>query len=154
MSNNNAQRMRKNNISDKLTWAMGRVGLLLVGVVVLVGLPTYGLHALYQTVDIPALEWITTALTLAMVPVFVIGFWFGKTEVRGFLGGVDTALDKLATAVDMRDSSKVRTHHALKADTVHPPAGAFNVYLPQPQAQVLPPITHRSAISTSDVVDL
>jgi hypothetical protein len=54
-----------------------------------------------------ASHWTRTALlavvTLAPFVValaFGAGFWFGKTEVRGFLGGFDRALDGLSRAVD------------------------------------------------------
>jgi len=86
---------------------------------------------------------------------FLLGMQYGKTEARGFLGGIDTALGKLAAAIDLRDNTRARaaaTRQALAAQK--PQAAQFNVYLPDPAQLAGPiPITHRQ-IAGSDVVDL
>ena len=44
-----------------------------------------------------------TVLATLLIPVAaLIGFWFGKVEVRGFLAGVDKKLDRL-TVHEFRD---------------------------------------------------
>jgi len=46
-------------------------------------------------------------LPLSCVGLFFLGFWMGKTEVRGFLGGVDASLDKLTATINARDSAAI-----------------------------------------------
>ena len=58
---------------------------------------------------IAALRWAVAVLPLALVLAFGVGFWFGKTEVRGFLRGFDRSLDGLSRAVDLRDNARIRT---------------------------------------------
>ena len=97
-----------------------------------------------------ASHWTRTALlavvTLAPFVValaFGAGFWFGKTEVRGFLGGFDRALDGLSKAVDLRDNARLRT--AAAARQADQPAAYLPVY------QI--PVSHREQRS-SEIIDL
>lgn len=89
--------------------------------------------------------------------VFLLGMQYGKTEARGVVTGIDTALGKLAAAVDLRDNTRARaaaTRQALAAQRSAPQAAQFNVYLPDPQALAgAVPITHRQ-IAGGEVVDL
>lgn len=42
-----------------------------------------------------------------LIPIaLLLGYWFGRTEVRGFLSGMDTAVDRIAKAIDLRDGTK------------------------------------------------
>lgn len=140
------QRERKIHISDGLTLAMGRLGWIALLVTLGIGLPIYGLWAWFGQFDYAGLRWLAVGLAAALGPSFGLGFFFGKVEVRGFLGGFDRALDGLARAVDLRDTSKERR-------AVVPPARATpsspNDYLPP----IMPPITPR-VLSSSDVLDL
>ncbi len=142
------QRERKNKISDGLTLAMGKIGWFAILLLFFVGLPVYGLWALCGQFEYDALRWLAVGLAVGLLPAFGLGFFFGKAEVKGFLGGFDRALDGLAQAVDLRDQSKERraaiTPAAARPAT--PPPGAFNVYLPT--------ITTRAALPQNDVVDL
>ncbi|MBN2003099.1 MAG: hypothetical protein JXA21_07050 [Anaerolineae bacterium] len=154
MSKAKQQRERKMRISDGLTLAMGKIGWLVILGLTLIGLPVYGLHSLTGEFEYAALRWVATGLTLALVPAFFFGFWFGKVEVRGFLGGLDTALDKLAAAVDLRDTSRVRVHQATRPPAQKPQPN-FNVYLPQAGAlPTLPTITHKALPQNDDIVEL
>ncbi len=95
------------------------------------------------------------ALGYLLPVMFLLGMQYGKTEARGVVSGIDTALGKLAAAVDLRDNTRARaaaTRQALAAQK--PQAAQFNVYLPDPAQLAGPiPITHRQ-IAGSDVVDL
>jgi len=150
MSSLKKQRQRKNGISDALTMAMGKIGLFVMAVIIVIVLPVYGLWSLAGTFEYPSLRWMSVSLVMLLPAVFGLGFWFGKVEVRGFLGGFDRALDGLTKAVDLRDRSKVRMQQAAKA----PPKPAqpdFDVYLPQ--AGAFPTITQRQ-ITQDEIVDL
>ncbi len=140
------QRERKMRISDGLTLAMGRIGWITLLVILGIGLPVYGLWALFGQFDYAGLRWLAVGLVAALAPVFGLGFFFGKVEVRGFLGGFDRALDGLARAVDLRDTSKERR---VVAAAPRPTPPDPNSYLPP----VLPPITPR-VLSQSNVLDL
>jgi uncharacterized membrane protein len=72
---------------------------------------------------------------------FWLGFWFGKTEVRGFLSGFDTSLDKLANAVSFRDDQRVSTAQRM---TTREPV-SYPVFQPQ--------ITNRASHS-DEIIDL
>lgn len=150
MSSLKKQRQRKNGISDALTMAMGKIGLFVMAVIIVIILPVYGLWSLAGTFEYAALRWLTVGFVMLLPAVFGLGFWFGKVEVRGFLGGFDRALDGLTKAVDLRDRSKVRMQQAAKA----PPKSAppdFDVYLPQ--AGAFPAITQRQ-LTQDEIVDL
>ncbi len=88
--------------------------------------------------------------------VFMLGTQYGKTEARGVVTGIDTALGKLAAAVDLRDNTRARAAAQRQALAVQrPQAAQFNVYLPDPQALAgTVPITHRQIAGRDDVVDL
>lgn len=89
--------------------------------------------------------------------VFLLGMQYGKTEARGVVTGIDTALGKLAAAVDLRDNTRARAaaqRQALAVQRQAPQAAQFNVYLPDPaQIAGAVPITHRQ-IAGGEVVDL
>lgn len=89
--------------------------------------------------------------------VFLLGVQYGETEARGVVTGIDTALGKLAAAVDLRDNTRARAaaqRQALTAQRPAPQAAQFNVYLPDPaQIAGAVPITHRQ-IAGGEVVDL
>lgn len=96
------------------------------------------------------------ALGYLLPVMFLLGMQYGKTEARGFLGGIDTALGKLAAAVDLRDNTRARAAAQRQALAVQrPQAAQFNVYLPDPaQIAGAVPITHRQIAGRDDVVDL
>ena len=150
MSTTKAQRNRKNGISDALTMAMGKIGLFALTVIIVIVLPIYGLWSLAGTFEYAALRWLTVGFVMMLPAIFGLGFWFGKVEVRGFLGGFDRALDGLTKAVDLRDKSKVRMQQVAKSKP-QPAQPDFDVYLPQ--AGAFPAITQRQ-LPQDEVVDL
>ncbi|MEA3351176.1 MAG: hypothetical protein U9Q82_11180 [Chloroflexota bacterium] len=93
----------------------------------------------------------TTVTVLLMVAIFstpimvFIGYWFGRTEVRGFLGGIDTALEKMAQAVDLRDGAKVNLHQKIQAP---PPLS-----IQSPPQDNVPRLSFRNA-NDHQVIDL
>lgn len=97
------------------------------------------------------------ALGYLLPVMFLLGMQYGKTEARGFLGGIDTALGKLAAAIDLRDNTRARAAAQRQALNAQRPASQaqFNVYLPDPaQIAGAVPITHRQIADRDDVVDL
>lgn len=97
------------------------------------------------------------ALGYLLPVMFLLGMQYGKTEARGFLGGIDTALGKLAAAIDLRDNTRARAAAQRQALNAQRPASQaqFNVYLPDPaQIAGAVPITHRQIAGHDDVVDL
>jgi hypothetical protein len=143
----NKQQTRKNAIGDAITDALGKLALGAILAVVLMGLPIFGLWKLTGSVEYATLRWVTVGLVFGLLLAFGAGYVFGRYEVKGFLGGMDTALDKLADAVDMRDRSRIAVHQATRQQAK--PQPNFNVYLPQPAV----PITSRQ-LSDDEVIDL
>ena len=97
------------------------------------------------------------ALGYLLPVMFLLGMQYGKTEARGFLGGIDTALGKLAAAIDLRDNTRARAAAQRQALNAQRPASQaqFNVYLPDPaQIAGAVPITHRQIAGRDDVVAL
>jgi len=97
---------------------------------------------------------VVAVLAILLLPVaFFTGHWFGRTEVRGFLSGVDTAVDRIAKAVDLRDGAKVTVHQKIAA----PPAPQTPVYptfgdLPLPTEP--PPRLTFSEAREDQIIDL
>lgn len=77
-------------------------------------------------------------VTLLTPGIFALGFWFGKTEVRGWLAGVDQGLDRVSKAA----AQSINNGRAAAAQNQ-----PF-VVLPE-----LPRITHRVSES-SEIIDL
>jgi hypothetical protein len=119
--------------------------------VAVIGSVLFGLAARWtwlQLLLVPA-DWLAlwgVVATFALPCAFYVGFFFGKTEVRGFLGGMDKGLDRVGRLVDMRDNSRVAVHNKLQQPAAQ-----------QPNAVVLPPewpqITSRST-GQDEVIDL
>jgi len=147
------QKQRKDAVSDWLTVAMGKLTVAVVCVVLFVGLPIYGLWWLTGNAAYEVLRWVTVALIFGFVVAFFVGFYFGKVEVRGFLGGIDAAMDKLAKAVNLRDNSRIAIHEATHSKPAEKPQPNFNVYLPQPGALPTVPVSHRQLVD-GEVIDL
>ena len=96
-------------------------------------------------------RWLVVLSPFALVGAFFTGFYFGKVEVRGFLGGFDRALDGLTKAVDLRDHSRAR----LTASRQVPPTATkielLETYLPARGGDI--PLTYRAA-DNGRVIDL
>ena len=129
--------------------------LIVVGILsalAVLGLVIFGLWTAADSISREATNWWTVIATLLIAPAFFAGFWFGKTEVRGFLEGVDKMLDKMSGTVEkivaVRDNSRVTVHQATRA---RPPSN-YTVVLPN--VTNAPPITHRELTSGDDTVDL
>lgn len=88
-----------------------------------------------------ALLAVVTVAPFALLLAFGAGFYFGKVEVRGFLGGFDRALDGLSKAVDLRDNARARAATATRPVTAE--------YLPIYQI----PVSHRETHG-GEVIDL
>ncbi len=130
---------------------------ILTGVLIvlgILGLVIYGLWIFANGMEHGKLAVWAIVATFIVPLVFLAGFWFGKTEVRGFLAGVDAGLDRLAQAVNMRDSSRITVHTATRTPRQPPTPTAYNVILPGglPQGYI-PQITHRQ-LTDDDVLDL
>src|SRR5574340_1554869 len=84
----------------------------------ILGLVVYGLWALVSSQSKSVADWWAVITTLLTVPLFAIGFWFGKTEVRGFLSGADKMLDKMSGMIEkvvtVLDTSRIHVHNATR----------------------------------------
>ena len=88
-----------------------------------------------------------------LIPVaFFLGHWFGRTEVRGFLSGVDTAVDRIAKTIDLRDGAKLTLHQRIQFP---PQPTQPRGYVPQPDltAHSRPQLTFRES-SSDQIIDL
>ncbi len=95
--------------------------------------------------NIPALAvqvWAIVA-TLLVPAVAILAFWFGKTEVRGFLAGADQMTERVASifmhAIDSRDVSRIRIHNATNAPLMGQGMGMPNDVLPRIAARSAAP---------------
>lgn len=147
------QRQRKMAISDRLTWWLGRVVGFGLALILVVGLPMYGLWRLAENFEYITLRWIAAALTLSLIPAFISGFYAGRLETRGFLGGMDAAMERLSRAVNLRDTSRITVHRETRSASAKAQPN-YNILLPQvPSSRGLTTITHRQ-LANEEVVDL
>ena len=143
--------------NDAIQDIAARVGLWLAKVLGLLVGPLVGLWWASGYLRPGELRLFVAGLAYLLPVVFLLGVQYGKTEARGVVSGIDTALGKLAAAVDLRDNTRARAaaqRQALAAQRQAPQAAQFNVYLPDPaQIAGAVPITHRQ-IAGGEVVDL
>jgi len=73
----------------------------------------------------------------ALLPVVAwAGWYFGRTEARGRLAGIDQAVDKVMGAATKTAGLRVSTVRAMRAPAAAPPAA--DVELPEPEVFYLP----------------
>ena len=113
---------RKRKIGIPVVVIFVSIGLILI----LISAITYGLWVLTVNVSHQHLRIFLVILMYAIPIIFAFGYWFGSKEMRGFLNGADAAMDKIAKAVDIRDSTKVTVHQKLQ--TPKQPAQQSEVY--------------------------
>jgi hypothetical protein len=114
--------------------------------VAVIGGPVVGLWFAADGLERGAVNAWAALATALLVPAFALGFWFGKVEARGFLGGIDVALDKMAKSVGTIDDAVTKR---AKRDRAEPPA--INIYSERP---MLPAISHRGRSGEDEVIDL
>ena len=132
-------------MGKQVNWA--KVGLVVVKFLGLAVAPMALLWWATSFLNVLQLRWLLAGAVYLWPLLLDAGLALGKTEARGFLGGIDTALGKLAAAVDLRDNARARA-------ATQRQAAQFNVYLPDPaQLAGTIPITQRQ-IAGSDVVDM
>jgi len=118
---------------------------------------TYGLWKLTIDVSRQYLRIFLVILMYSLPITFAFGYWFGSKEVRGFLSGADAVMDKIAKAVDIRDSTKVNVHQKLQ--TPKQPAQQSEVYpttginIRKPEHLHLPQLTFRES-GKHQIIDL
>jgi len=137
-------------MGKQVNWA--KVGLVVVKFLGLAVAPMALLWWATSFLNVLQLRWLLAGAVYLWPLLLDAGTALGKTEARGVVAGIDTALGKLAAAVDLRDNSRARA--AAQRGTEAPRAAQFNVYLPDPAQLAGPiPITQRQ-IAGSDVVDM
>lgn len=122
--------------------------LVIIGLAVF-GLVAYGLWRLADPLDKDQVAILLVLSVLSMPVIFLLGHWFGRTEVRGFLSGVDTAVDRIAKAVNLRDGAKGSVHQK----TQPPPPQAEPPLVYPPNRSSLPRLSFRNS-SSDQVIDL
>jgi len=106
----NSRQSRKRKIGIPVGVIFVSIGLILI----LISAITFGLWVLTVDVSRQYLRIFLVILMYSLPITFVFGYWFGSKEVRGFLSGADAVMDKIAKAVDIRDSTKVTVHQKLQ----------------------------------------
>ena len=99
------------------------VGWLVWKVVLLVPPNAARIWALAATALLPVVSWAS--------------WWFGNTEARGRLAGIDQAVDKVMSAATRAAGLRVGTARAMHAPS--PPAPTIAMELPPPEVVYLPP---------------
>lgn len=138
--------MTKSANTRKVTLAV------LITTCILISSIAYGLWHLAQTVTRAQINFVAVTALMLLPLSFFAGYWFGRTEVRGFLSGVDTMLDRIAKAIDLRDGAKVTVHQRIAAPTQphpYPPSSDF-----RHSVQPRPPRLTFSDVGHDQVIDL
>jgi len=95
----------------QLKYALG----ILVLFLLLFGGAVYGLWRLAENATHTQITVIAILFFFLIPLAFFLGHWFGRTEVRGFLSGIDTAVDRIAKTIDLRDNTKVSLHQRIQS---------------------------------------
>jgi hypothetical protein len=114
--------------------------------VAVIGGPVAGLWFAADSLERGTVNAWAALATALLVPTFAIGFWFGKVEARGFLGGIDAALEKMAKSVGTIDDAVTKRSKREK-----PQQPSINIYSERP---MLPAISHRGRAGDDEVIDL
>ena len=149
MPDNKSSKYRKKKaVALPLKFALSVMGLVLL----LFGGAVYGLWRLAENATHTQIT-VMAILFFFLIPLaFFLGHWFGRTEVRGFLSGVDTAVDRIAKTVDLRDGAKITLHQRLQPppQPAQPSSYAPSLELP---TQNLPQLTFRES-AQDQIIDL
>ncbi|MBC8509709.1 MAG: hypothetical protein H8D34_33095 [Chloroflexi bacterium] len=144
----NTKRRQKKEVALPLKFTLGILGLVLL----LFGGGVYGLWRLAENATHRQIT-VIAILFFFLIPItFFLGHWFGRTEVRGFLSGMDTAVDRIAKAVDLRDGAKVSLHQRIQAPQQPPQSRIYPPPVELP-TQSLPQLTFRES-SSDQIIDL
>ena len=149
MSERKNSRYRKDsNVDLRLKYTLG----ILVLFVLLFGGAVYGLWRLAANATHTQITAIAILLFFLIPIAFFLGHWFGRTEVRGFLTGIDTAVDRIAKTIDLRDGAKITLHQRIKSP---PQPAQIRSYVPPLDlpAQNLPQLTFRES-AQDQIIDL
>jgi len=132
----------------RLKYALGILALF----VLLFGGAVYGLWRLAANATHTQIT-VIAILFFFLIPIaFFLGHWFGRTEVRGFLSGIDTGVDRIAKAVDLRDGAKVALHQRIQSQP-HPAQPRSYVPPLDLPAQNIPQLTFRES-AQDHIIDL
>ena len=126
------------------TWLVGG-GLALA----LAALAVWGVWRAMQGVS-PNLARAWALIVTALLPLVAwAGWYFGHTEARGRLAGIDQAVDKVMGAATRAAGLRVATSHAMRAAPARPqPQEPYTVVLPE--VEIIP----RQLPSGGDVIEL
>jgi hypothetical protein len=113
---------------------------------IVIGGPVVGLWFAADSLERGTVNAWAALATAMLVPTFAVGFWFGKVEARGFLAGIDTSLDKMASSVSKIDDAVTKRSKREK-----PQQPNINIYSERP---MLPAISHRGRTGEDEVIDL
>lgn len=127
-----------------------QAAILLIKAVVLVALPLVGLWLLLGGLQAPGLRIMAAGGLYCIIPAFIAGVEYGRTQGEGVIEGIDTAITKLSKAVDLRDGSLQRNTTTRRRQ--NPTPVDYNVYLPNHEEV---PFTYKSLTDgQSEVIDL
>ena len=140
-----SRQRQKTNLDLRLKYALGFLVLFLL----LFGGAVYGLWRLAENATHTQVT-VIAILFFFLIPIaFFLGHWFGRTEVRGFLSGIDTAVDRIAKTIDLRDSAKVTLHQRIQS----PPQPRSYIPPLDLPAQSVPQLTFRES-HQDQIIDL
>jgi len=135
-------------VDSRLKYALG----ILVLFLMLFGGSVYGLWRLAENATHTQVTVIAILFFFLIPLAFFLGHWFGRTEVRGFLSGIDTAVDRIAKTIDLRDNTKISLHQRIQSpsQTTQPRS-----YIPQLDLSTpsLPQLTFRES-AEDQIIDL
>ena len=139
---------KKQDVDSRLKYALG----ILVLFLMLFGGSVYGLWRLAENATHTQVTVIAILFFFLIPLAFFLGHWFGRTEVRGFLSGIDTAVDRIAKTIDLRDNTKISLHQRIQSpsQTTQPRSYIPPLDLSTPS---LPQLTFRES-AEDQIIDL
>ena len=117
-----------------------KVGQTIIVTTIVGGLVLLSWRAMLHVPANAARAWalVTTMLLVVLVPgAALAGWWFGHTEARGRLAGIDQAVDRVMTAASKTAGLRVDTTRSMRTATVPPQVALPNVEI------ISRPTTHK-----------
>lgn len=135
-----------NQSKTLLIWSLT----IIAGLALLYGAGRLARHVMSDVSPGMARAWALIA-TVLLPFVTWAGWWFGHTEARGRLAGIDQAVDKVMGAATRAASLRVGTAHALRQRPTPPPLSS-----PPPPQISLPPveIIPRQQLISGEIIEV
>lgn len=119
----------------------------LVVAALFIGLLVYAVNSMDETI----LRWWAALVTLALAPLWLMGYLQGKADSHALKDGIQTGVGAVMSAANATADLRVRTAQAMRTQKPLPAGGAaFNIYLPNQPGLGAPPAGYASLLPPVD----